>query len=208
MKKLKHHLLSEPGIYFQVFLWNILIFGLQFIGSKLSGSLSEHADAMHILADQIVFFIMISVGLLSLNYPSKESIVRVSGGLLGSALFFFVGFEVIAHTFEELAGGQHSVIGPYMLLFTGLAFAINWLQYHLLTTAQSATNLTSFDLQGHVKIDMFKNGALVSIAIINSVYDLAYADIVLGLIIGLWLIWRGVLVLKRTHDLFKTTKTA
>lgn len=209
MKKIKIHLASEPGIYVQVFLFNLVIFALQYIGSAISGSVSAHADALHILTDQVVFFIMISVGVLALNFKKHEAHIRIGGGLLGAGLFFFVGAEVIIHTLEKFSSGEHSILGPYMLLFTALALSLNWLQHTLLVTAESRSNLTSFDLQGHVQIDMYKNIALIAIAIVNSVADVPYMDIGLGILIGFWLIWRGVLVLTRTYSLFRNTpKTA
>jgi Co/Zn/Cd efflux system component len=208
MKKIQLHLASEPGIYLQVFLFNLVIFALQYIGANISGSVSAHADALHILTDQIVFFIMISVGVLVLNFREHESPIRVVGGVLGAGLFFFVGSEVILHTLAELSSGEHSVLGPYMLIFTTLALALNWLQHTLLVTAESSSSLTSFDLQGHVQIDMFKNAALIVIALVNSVSDVPYMDIGLGLLIGAWLIWRGCLVLARTYKLFKKTTPA
>ncbi len=208
MKKIKIHLASEPGIYAQVFLFNLVIFALQYTGARLSGSVSEHADALHILTDQIVFFIMIAVGVLVYNFKELESPIRVLGGVLGASLFFLVGAEVIMHTLEELRSGEHSVLGPYMLLFTTLALSLNWLQHRLLVTAESKSNLTSFDLQGHVQIDMFKNAALIAIALINSVAEVPYIDIGLGLLIGGWLLWRGILVLIRAYRLFKKTPRA
>lgn len=209
MKKLQIHLASEPGIYAQVFLFNLVIFALQYTGAHLSGSVSEHADALHILTDQVVFFIMIAVGVLVYNFKERESPIRIAGGVLGASLFFFVGIEVILHTLEEFRSGEHSVLGPYMLLFTALALALNWLQHTLLVTAESSSNLTSFDLQGHVQIDMFKNAALIAIALINSVTEVPYIDIGLGLLIGAWLLWRGGVVLVRAYALFqKTQKTA
>lgn len=202
MKKIQLHLASEPGIYFQVFLFNVCIIALQLTGSNLSGSLGEKADAIHIMTDQVVYFVMIITGALAFKYAGHERIIRSVSGLLGSLLFLFVGLDIIRDSYEKYLSGEHSVLGQYMLLFTTLAFILNYLQHKLLVTADSKDTLTSYDLQGHVKIDMYKNIGLVSIALLNTAVTLPHLDIILGLLIGIWLMYRGLVVLGRAYRLY------
>lgn len=171
----------------------LIIWGVQMIGSAVSGSLALLADTSHVAIDLLALCFSAAASSLSLAYPHKEHSVRKAGGYVNALLLALVGFWI---GYEAIRRAQHpgEIIGLPMILAAAIGGLGNYVQHSIISRGDShetcAHTATHTGAKWHVLSDLWQSVAVVVTAAAIMITGKTVLDLIIsGAISALMLYW-------------------
>lgn len=179
---------------------NIVLFALKYWAGIVSGSVALIADAWHSLTDTISSGIVIVSSKFSKKPADKEHPFGhgradlVSSVIIG-VLLFFIGFEFIVDSIEQLKGGEKVIFGKLAIIVTVISIVVNELltQYAFWAGKKIKSPILRADGWHH------RTDALSSILVLIGIFLGKYfwwIDGVLGLIVALLIFYAAYEILR------------
>lgn len=172
-------------------LLSIMIFFIEWVGSKESGSLALFADAGHIFADIFAHIISLFALLIASKKPNAkypfgfhrfEVIAAFLNGLLLIAISIFILYESYLRYY-----GNADVEADTMLVYSLIGFGINLISAGLLVgVSKTSLNLKSAYL--HVLSDLLGTMAVIFGALLIRFTGVKQVDSILSILLGLFIL--------------------
>lgn len=186
-------------------LGNTLLFILKLIVGLISNSIAIISDAINsftdIIASLVVFIcVKLSRKRADETHPFGHHRIEPIAGLVVAIFISIVGFEVIRASVERLITGEKmffSMISVAVLVFTMLLKA--FMAVYLKKTSKKINSPAIFASSIDCRNDVFISGTVL-IGIIGYNFGYKYLDPLVGIIIGIWIIFSGYQVGKSNID--------
>lgn len=192
-------------------LLSVLIFFIEWIGSKESGSLALFADAGHIFTDVFAHIISLFALLIASKKPTKkypfgfhrfEVLAALFNGLLLIGIALFILYE----SYMRFSGSAH-VEADAMLAYSLVGFGINLVSAGLLVgVSKTSLNLKSAYL--HVISDLLGTLAVVVGALLIRFTGFKEVDHFLSIILGIFILKTSYGIVKESIDILIEADTS
>lgn len=200
-KKKRKKLLTFLGI--SGFL-SLVIFFIEWIGSKESGSLALFADAGHIATDifaHAISFLAIVFSAKKANekFPFGYHRIEVLAALANSLLLVGIAIFILWESYERILSSE-PIFASSMLSYSLIGLVINLVSVALLfRVSKESLNLKSAYL--HVLSDLLGTVAVVIGAIIIQWTNFLLIDSLLSILIGLFIFRSSFSILKESVEI-------
>ncbi|MDZ4727187.1 MAG: cation diffusion facilitator family transporter [Leptospira sp.] len=180
---------------------SILIFFIEAIGSKESGSLALFADAGHIATDifaHLISFLAIIFSAKKANdrYPFGYHRIEVLAALANSILLVGISIFILFESYERMTSTTEIHVHS-MLFYSIIGLIINFMSAGLLfKVSKESLNLKSAYL--HVLSDLLGTVAVVIGAIIIQYTGFLFIDSILSIFIGIFILKTSYSILKES----------
>lgn len=192
-------------------LLSILIFFIEWVGSKESGSLALFADAGHIFADIFAHIISLFALLIASKKPNAkypfgfhrfEVIAAFLNGLLLIAISIFILYESYMRYY-----GNVDVEADTMLVYSLIGFGINLISAGLLVgVSKTSLNLKSAYL--HVLSDLLGTMAVIFGALLIRFTGVKQVDSILSILLGLFILKTSYGIVKESIQILIEADTS
>ncbi|TGL69014.1 cation diffusion facilitator family transporter [Leptospira jelokensis] len=192
-------------------LLSIMIFFIEWVGSKESGSLALFADAGHIFADIFAHLISLFALLVASKKPNAkypfgfhrfEVIAAFLNGLLLIAISVFILYESYMRYY-----GNADVEAETMLVYSLIGFGINLISAGLLVgVSKTSLNLKSAYL--HVLSDLLGTLAVIFGALLIRFTGIKQVDSILSILLGLFILKTSYGIVKESIQILIEADTS
>ncbi|TGL99388.1 cation diffusion facilitator family transporter [Leptospira jelokensis] len=192
-------------------LLSIMIFFIEWVGSKESGSLALFADAGHIFADIFAHLISLFALLVASKKPNAkypfgfhrfEVIAAFLNGLLLIAISVFILYESYLRYY-----GNADVEAETMLVYSLIGFGINLISAGLLVgVSKTSLNLKSAYL--HVLSDLLGTLAVIFGALLIRFTGIKQVDSILSILLGLFILKTSYGIVKESIQILIEADTS
>ncbi|EOQ88206.1 cation diffusion facilitator family transporter [Leptospira yanagawae serovar Saopaulo str. Sao Paulo = ATCC 700523] len=192
-------------------LLSIMIFFIEWVGSKESGSLALFADAGHIFADIFAHIISLFALVIASKKPNAkypfgfhrfEVIAAFLNGLLLIAISIFILYESYLRYY-----GNADVEAETMLVYSLIGFGINLISAGLLVgVSKTSLNLKSAYL--HVLSDLLGTLAVIFGALLIRFTGIKQVDSILSILLGLFILKTSYGIVKESIQILIEADTS
>jgi len=181
---------------------NILLTVAQVIGGVLSGSLSLMADALHNLSDAgaiLVALVARNIGNRSANSSMTYGFKRaeIIGVLINSTTLILVGIYLIFEAVDKYFNPT-PIDGWIVFWVAGIAFIIDIITAVLTYTAGAKENMNIRAAFIHNVSDALASVVVIIAALLIINYELYIFDVVATIGISVYVIYHGIVLLKKS----------
>ncbi|MCW7509079.1 cation diffusion facilitator family transporter [Leptospira levettii] len=190
---------------------SVMIFFIEWIGSKESGSLALFADAGHIFTDVFAHIISLFALIIAAKKPNKkypfgfhrfEVIAAFLNGLLLIAIALFILYESYLRYY-----GNAEVEADTMLMYSLIGFGINMISAGLLVgVSKTSLNLKSAYL--HVLSDLLGTLAVIFGALLIHFTGVKQIDSILSILLGLFILKTSYGIVKESIQILIEADTS
>ncbi|TGM51497.1 cation diffusion facilitator family transporter [Leptospira vanthielii] len=192
-------------------LLSILIFFIEWIGSKESGSLALFADAGHIFTDVFahiisLFALLIASKKPNAKYPFGFHRFEVLAALFNGLLLIGIALFILYESYMRFSGSSH-VEADSMLAYSLVGFGINLVSAGLLVgVSKTSLNLKSAYL--HVISDLLGTLAVVIGALLIRFTGFREVDHFLSVILGIFILKTSYGIVKESIEILIEADTS
>ncbi|TGM36777.1 cation diffusion facilitator family transporter [Leptospira biflexa] len=192
-------------------LLSILIFCIEWVGSKESGSLALFADAGHIFADIFahlisLFALLIASKKPSAKYPFGFHRFEVIAAFLNGLLLIGISLFILYESYERYYGNA-TVEADTMLVYSLIGFGINLISAGLLVgVSKTSLNLKSAYL--HVLSDLLGTLAVIFGALLIRFTGVKQVDSILSILLGLFILKTSYGIVKESVQILIEADTS
>lgn len=196
-----HHQMRGRTLLFSVVI-NSLITVAQFIGGLMSGSMALLSDALHNFSDVISLLVsyianrlMFKKADFSKTFGYKRA--EIIAAFINAATLIVVAVILIKESIVRFFEPPQSIEAGLVIWLALIAIVGNGF-CALLMKSDSAHNLNMRSSYLHLLTDMFTSVAVLIGGLLMKFYQVYWVDSVLTILIGAYLIYTGLLLLKST----------
>ncbi|MCW7462744.1 cation diffusion facilitator family transporter [Leptospira limi] len=190
---------------------SVMIFFIEWVGSKESGSLALFADAGHIFTDVFAHIISLFALIIAAKKPNKkypfgfhrfEVIAAFLNGLLLIVIALFILYESYLRYY-----GNADVEADTMLMYSLIGFGINMISAALLVgVSKTSLNLKSAYL--HVLSDLLGTLAVIFGALLIHFTGVKQIDSILSILLGLFILKTSYGIVKESIQILIEADTS
>ncbi|GBF42087.1 Co/Zn/Cd efflux system protein [Leptospira ellinghausenii] len=190
---------------------SVMIFFIEWVGSKESGSLALFADAGHIFTDVFAHIISLFALIIAAKKPNKkypfgfhrfEVIAAFLNGLLLIVIALFILYESYIRYY-----GNADVEADTMLMYSLIGFGINMISAGLLVgVSKTSLNLKSAYL--HVLSDLLGTLAVIFGALLIHFTGVKQIDSILSILLGLFILKTSYGIVKESIQILIEADTS